>query len=208
VKPISITVKVFKECNLEQGTPVFINKSVSVPRAEAESYKLLYERIAQIEGQQCDPTKAIASVPEWWQIRAEAQRPQLVILYAEVLSTGKLTGSRWSLTIPHYSRPKGFRPSIPAYEKGNWEGILTLTDNSKIIVNAASASECKRVINRLKILIPNEYRVKDGKAIRAKVGERTGTGLKQTKVTPVRADFYSNGAKSLTPDYSINLRKK
>ncbi len=207
-KPVSISVKVFKSCDVEKQAPIFETKSISVPQDEADNYKLLYERIAQLEGLQCSPSNAIASVPEWWQIRAESQRPQLVVLFAEVLSTGKLTTSRWSLTIPHYARPKGFKPSIPSYEKGNWEGILVLTDNSKIIVNASSASECKRVINRLKILIPNNYRSVDGKAIKAKVGERTGTGLKKAKVIPIRADFYSSGAKSLTPDFTINLRKE
>ncbi len=201
-------MKVFDRCDLEKQEPIYKKTTIKVPQDEAGSYNLLYERLAMLEGLQCNPSNAIASVPEWWQIRAEAQRPQLVILYAEVLSTGKLTKSRWSLTVPHYDRPKGFKPSIPEYQKGNWEGILVLTDNSKIIVNASSASECKRVINRLKILIPSSYRVKDGKAIKAKVGERINADLKKARVIPIRADFYSTGARNMTPDWSINLRKK
>jgi hypothetical protein len=191
------------------GNAIYEEKSIQVPKAEADSYKLLYARLARLEAAQCNkPTDAIASVPEWWQLRAEAQRPQFVVIFAEVLGTGKLTDSRWSLTIPHYNRPKGFKPRIPDYNKGNFEGILTLTDNSKIIVNASSEMECKRVINALKILVDAKYRTQNGKAIKAKVGERLNSDFKKCKVTPTRGDFYSTGARNMQPTFSVNFRAK
>jgi hypothetical protein len=177
-------------------------KVLSTPDTK-ESVQELYGEVAELQIK-----RAVAAVPEWWQIRAESQRPQLVILFAEQLASGKLTSSRWTLSLPHYNRPKAFKPSIPAYQKGNWEGILTLTDNSKIIVNASSSSECKRVINRLKTYIPVEYRVKNGKAIKAKYGERINSDLRKVKVIPVRASFFSTGARNLAPDWVINLRGK
>lgn len=183
-------------------------KTVSCLQGEEAKTKLLFDRLATTEALQCRPSNAIASVPEWWQLRPEAQRSQLVILFAEVYKTGKLGKSRWSLTIPHYNRPKGFKPRIPDYEKGSWEGILVLKDNSKIIVNAKSRSECSKVLNALKINVPVEYRTVNGKAVKAKIGERINTDLKEVRVTAVRADFYSTGAKNMEPDWSINLKRK
>ncbi len=212
-KPTPITVKVFKGCHPkpteETGKAIFEDKTLSVPKLEADSYKLLYARIAQLEALQCEkPEQAIAAVPEWWQIRPEHQRPQLVILFAEVLSSGKLTNSRWGLAIPHYNRPKSFRPNIPNYEKGSWQGILVLKDNSKIIVNAKTRSECSRVLNALKINVPVEYRTVNGKAAKAKIGERLNADLRECRVTAIRADFFSTGQRNMTPDWSIDLRKK
>lgn len=222
-KPVEIKVKVFKACKTNAPTSgttgttgtaadeekaTYEEKTLKVPKQEADTYKLLYERIAKLEALQCEQNNAIAAVPEWWQIRPEAQRSQLVVLFAEVKSTGKLGDSRWTLAIPHYNRGKGFKPKIPDYNKGSWEGILVLKDNSKIIVNAKDRTECTRVINALKINVPVEYRVVNGKAIKAKIGERVNSDLKECRVTAIRADFFSTGQRNLKPDWSIDLRKK
>ncbi len=152
---------------------------------------------------------AVAAMPEWWAVRVGADRPQLAILFAEVFPTGKLGKSRWTMHIPHYNRPKGAKPSIPTYTKGHWRGVLTLTDNSKIVVNANSKTECHRVINKLKILTPFELRRdRHGKAIKPQITEDSDSKLKEVRVTPVRADYYRQGRLNETPDWSISLRKK
>lgn len=213
--PVSITVKVFKGCSksVPEGQAVNSNevetedKSIKVPRDEVEAYKLLYARLLTLESQQCGDVKAIATVPEWWQMRRGSNVPQLVIVFAEIFSSGKLGGSRWSLAIPHYNRPKGARPAISAYNKGNWFGSLKLTDGSKLGVNAASATECKKVLNRLKIHIPVEFRTMKGKALKPRIVEDPSADFKECKVTPIRADYYSKGQANMKPDWTINLRK-
>ena len=213
-KQTEIKVKVFKSCSRAgaDGTTKneidFEEKLVKVLASEADAYRLLYSRIFALESEQCGDVKAIASVPEWWQARRGADIPQLAIIFAEQFSSGKLGDSRWTLCIPHYNRAKGSRPAIPAYNKGNWFGTLKLTDGSKLGVNAATSTECKRVLNRLKIHIPVEFRTKKGKAIRPRIVEDPTADLKQCKVTPVRADFYSKGQTNMKPDWSINLRQK
>ena len=213
-KQTEIKVKVFKSCSKAgaDGTTKneidFEEKLVKVLASEADAYRLLYSRIFALESEQCGDVKAIASVPEWWQARRGADIPQLVIIFAEQFSSGKLGGSRWNLSIPHYNKGKGSRPAIPSYNKGNWFGTLRLTDGSKLGVNAATSTECKRILNRLKIHIPVEFRTKKGKAIKPRIVEDPTADLKECKVTPVRADYYSKGQANMRPDWSINLRSK
>lgn len=211
-----LVVKLFKSCSkpVPEGQTVktpeidFEEKTIKVPGDEFDAYKHLYERLYALECEQCGDPVAIASVPEWWQVRRNSGTPQLTVLFAEQFSSGKLGGSRWTLSIPHYNRPKGARPNIPTYNKGNWFGTLRLSDGSKLGINAASSSECKRVLNRLKIHIPVEFRTKNGKAIKPRIVEDPSADLKECKVTPVRADYYSKGQTNMTPDWTINLRRK
>lgn len=185
------------------------DKIIKVPADQTDTYKLLYAQLLTIESAQCDAS-AVASVPEWWKPRRGSDTPQLAIIFAEIFKTGKLGDGRWTLHIPHYSKPKGFKPSIPGYAKGNFQGILKLnsTDGTKIVVNAATDSECKRMINKLKILIPVNFRVRNGKAIRPRVTQDPDGTLKQCQVVPIRGDFYSKGQLNSKPDWSIDLRKR
>ena len=90
--------------------------------------------------------------------------------------------------------------------EGNWMGTLTLTDNSKIRINASSATECRRVINKLKILVPVDKRTIKGKAIKPTILQREDGSLKEVDVTPVRGDFYATGQTKNAPDWSVSFR--
>lgn len=203
-KPKDISYKVFKKCG--DNGPEFETKTMSVPANEADALKILLDDAADRKGEKCTTESNTLTIPEWWAVRPGADRPQFCIMYAEKFSTGKLGKSRWQLTIPHYNRPKGAKPQIPEYRKGNWMGTLTLNDNSKIRINAASATECRRVLNKLKILIPVDKRTINGKAIKPTILERADGDLKECTVTPIRGDFYKTGQKQSLPDWSIKLR--
>lgn len=215
-KPVEIKVKIFKACKTtptetdetpngnESEKAIYEEKTIKVPSLEADTYKLLYERIAKLEALQCEQSDdCVAAVPEWWQVRV-GQRPQLVVLYAEVQKDGKLGNSRWAMTIPHYSKKNTYKPSFPTYNKGDFEGMLRLADNSNIIVNASTAAECKRVLNALKQFLPQPML----KGSTMKVGQRFGMDFKKVKVTAVSAKFFSNGQHNAKPDWTINLKKK
>lgn len=195
---MTIAIQVFKEC--KDGEAVYETKQIQVIKGTEEFAKLQFKRIAEIEGQKCVLQDPNLVLPEWWQVRP-GQRPQLVVVYGE-LKGQKLTTSRWSMAIPHYSRPKGYRPKIPSYTRGNWEGIYTLSDNSKLFVNASTQSECKKVINSLKLHIPPQLR----KGATLKVGERNGVDYRNVAVVPVSAKFFSGGQRSTTPDWVVKLR--
>jgi hypothetical protein len=149
-------------------------------------------------------------VPEWWEVRVGSGRPQAILIFRECASGTQCMGVKkkygkgvWSLTIPHYNKPKGFKPQIPDYQKGDFEGVLTLKDNSKLVVNCISTAECKRVINALKPFIdPKMLPIKGG----LKVGERNGV-YKKVKVTATRLKFYHAGQQEFDPkkDFVVRL---
>ncbi|MEH2448943.1 MAG: hypothetical protein V7K18_25105 [Nostoc sp.] len=147
--------------------------------------------------------EAYLVTPEWWQVRV-FQRPQLVIQYAQLLPDNKIGRSRWAVTIPHYNKPKEYKPKFPQYDKGNFEGILVLKDNSKIIINAKSKPECTRVLENFKLFINPVY-LKDIQL--PKIGERPGV-YKEVSVVHVYAHFFKDGQKDNVPTWSIKLRDK
>jgi hypothetical protein len=164
-----------------------------------------FQQFANIRKELCENCDCIASVPEWWQVRIEADRPQLIIQFGPDLGNGKIDRqSRWSLSLPHYYKPKDFKPNIPGYTKGSKEAILTLKDNSKLIVNAVTVTEAKRVIKALKLYINPKYlpgRITTG------TREYGEDELKELKVAPTKADFFATGLRNMEPDWTIRLNK-
>lgn len=189
----------------EEWEPKEVTKSVSCLEGMAQASKLMFEQIAHTEKELCllKNQSPYALLPEWWQIRT-GQRPQLVIRYREIFETGKLGNSCWSLTLPHYNKPKGYRPSFPSYHKGDTEGIQELSDNSKIIINAKSPVECKRVLNVLKQFVNPAYLKNINPP---KIGNRDGSEYKKVRVVPVTMSFFPHGQANSRPEWSASLRK-
>ncbi len=199
----SISVKIFKQCNPGTKEPEFESKSIQVIKGTENQEIFNFERLFNIESQQCKITEPMAVVPEWWQTRP-GQRPQLVILYANILDNGKLGGSRWSVSIPHYNRDQNYKPQFPSYFRGDVEGIMRLADNTKIIVNCKDSTECKRVLNVFKQFIDQKML----ENVNIKIGERFGNSYKKTRVVPVRCSFFSDGQKDMLPTWFLDLKKK
>lgn len=146
-----------------------------------------------------DVIQAVASVPEWWQLRAESRRPQLVIQFANRARSGRPGRSRFSLTLPHYKgKTRTTKSPLPPYRKGQHEGILTLFDNSKVIVNAFSEAEADRVLQAAKKHINPKYL----KNSHIKIGIRKGRKLKQDEVIPVLGHYYPTGLQDLNPKWT------
>jgi hypothetical protein len=202
----SVSVDIFDGFD-DEGEPKKKTQSIAcLPDATAR-VKLAFAQLYEIQSKKPVKSEAIA-IPEAWAVRRGTQRPQLVIVYAEIFGSGKLGSSRWSLTVPHYRGTAKSKISAPSYKRGNWQGQLTLNDGSTIVVNAASSEECKRSINKLKILVPNDYRLtKEGKAIKPRVVENPNIDLKSCNVVPVMAKYYPTGQKDMDPAWSQSLRK-
>jgi len=161
--------------------------------------EILLEQIkSRLPGNQGE---AIAAVPEWWAVRVGADRPQLVILYGESLADNKTGRSRYPLTIPYYKFTGEGLPDFPTYQKGQWEGTLTLRDNSKVTINAVSYNEAARVLGEIKKFIDPEKL--DG--ITQKIGERGGVKLQTITVKPCTAKYFATGQKNTNPDYTLSL---
>ncbi|NJL48735.1 MAG: hypothetical protein HC929_16205 [Leptolyngbyaceae cyanobacterium SM2_5_2] len=149
----------------------------------------------------CD---AIAAIPEWWQVRVGANRPQLVVLYAEKQDDGKLGRTRWPVTIPWFN-PRyrsQLKTRLPKYRKGQHQGLLVLNDNSKILVYAYTQVEAETVVKRLADLVQANQRPKP---LAIAIGQRKGTPLKTVSVVPTIAHFYADGQQSAAPTWSEKL---
>jgi len=112
------------------------------------------------------------------------------------MPNGKRGPANNPVTIPHYSGPRN--PSLPNYRKGQWEGILTLNDNSKLIVNAYSKTEAERVIKWITRYINPTMLTKSF----PKFGQRKGQPLKTILVTPRQAKFFPTGQQNMSPQWS------
>lgn len=197
----TINAPVFDSCKPDGSGANFVNQSIQVIKGtEIQEFKK-FEQIAKVREQECIERNAIAALPEHWQVQIGADRPQLVVLFAEVLPNGKLGRSRFPIAIPHYNKSANFRPNIPAYTKGNYMGILVLKDNSKITVNASSISEAERVINTLSSLV-NPALLTGAKP---KVGPRGGEPIANRFVKATSASFFATGRKDLNPTWVISL---
>lgn len=194
-----LSVRVFKNC--DGDNPTFEYKTVRVAPDAVDSYALLYDRIANLEALQCSQDNCIAAVPEWWQVRIEGKRPQLVILFAQKKPDGSLGRADNPISIPHASSEMPQFSPISAYTKGQVEGILTLSDNSKLIVNARDAGEAERVINEAMLTI--DPRLISGSFY--KVGTRKGQPLRTITVYPKYAKYFSSGLQNTKPDWTVYL---
>jgi hypothetical protein len=165
--------------------------------AEIEAYRARAEMLKA----QC-LLEPIAAIPEWWQLRPESHRPQLIIQFGEVRADGSIGKAMYPLTIPHFIGTKEDAKKINfKWRKGSIEGILTLKDNSKLIVNAVSKEEANRII-----ALTTAY-IKDTQLTGSfsKIGERKGQPFKQIIVAPKVARFFAEGAKSTSPTWVVRL---
>jgi hypothetical protein len=148
--------------------------------------------------------EAIASLPLSWQIRNEGNRPQLVIQCAEQYKDedGKIKykSAMYPITIPHWKGKVTDKISLPAYRKGNWEGIYVLADNSKVTINAANRAECTKILNAIKPWIPSDMK----KGAYFKGGE-IDLEIKNTFVKPMYGRYFSTGQKKSKPDWRIDF---
>jgi hypothetical protein len=146
----------------------------------------------------CTFAEPIAAVPEWWQVRPEAQRSQLIVQYAERFFDGKHGAPKYALTIPHFNAEINIdENTFPRYNKGNTEGILTLKDNSKVIVNCVGPSNAQEMLEVSKTLILPQYL--EGSSI--KIGQRLGRPIQTKSVYPRIAKYFPTGQKDMKPEW-------
>ena len=114
--------------------------------------------------------------------------------------------SRWSLCIPHLNPDLStdeIKKIIPSYTKGNTQGILTLPDNSRIVIYGKDQKEVANFFNIIiskKVIAPkyleNELPLKIG---------TINANYKEVAVIPESAKFFATGQKNLSPDWFISF---
>ena len=141
----------------------------------------------------------IIAYPEDYQVRVEASRPQLVIIFSPT-EKGE-TNQQYTTHLPHYNGSK--IPQIKSYYKGNYWARVILKDNSHIIINGRSQTEAVNVVKYLLQNVDPKYRV-DFNQI--KTGEYLDKPFKVLKMKPRRADFYSQGKLQPHPDWQYYFK--
>lgn len=142
----------------------------------------------------------ILAAPDWWQVRLRGNVPQIVCTFRRIG-----TRTYHSLSIPHPANTnKPENALIPEYEKGNWQGMIVLTDNSKFIVNCNSSAEAERICNIAAGLIdgaflPNPYKVW--------LSERKGEPVANDVMQPTSIMYYSTGQRNTNPDWYMAVPK-
>lgn len=193
----TIEFNIFNECDKDTGEPVYTTANLPVPKIAAAILKAALNKMAESQGQQCELEKkeCYAAIPDWWQIRLGANVPQAIVQYAEIKDNDKFGSPKYVISIPHYGKSKEATQAsdFPIYTKGQRMGILTLRDNSKLIVNADQ--DVEQVIRKLEDVIAplwlTDSVYSDGK--------RKGTTLKTIRVAPRIIKFFPNGQTDLKP---------
>jgi hypothetical protein len=151
---------------------------------------------------QCDDS--VAAVPDWWQVRLGADRPQLLVSYARKFSDGTWDKAKYIVSIPHWSKGKDATQigDFPVYDKGSYQGTRVFPDNSKLIVNCLTREESIRVLNKLS----NGIDVSLVDRSETSVTDRNGRLLREIKVYPRKCSYYSSGQQNLEPDWKLDFR--
>jgi hypothetical protein len=146
----------------------------------------------------CPTDECVTAVPDWWQVRLGANRPQLSIVLRKAG-----TKNYHTLNIPHpIVNPQPIVSPITTYVAGSWQGTLYLIDNSKFIVNAASPSVAQRVINEA-ITIINPAML--GDSIKVSITQRRGFPVNVDTMEPRYMQYFAEGQKSRRPNWRVNL---
>lgn len=169
---------------ITQLNNVPLNQDSAVPAVESLAQQVLANLLSQ-------ETNAIAAVPEWWEMRPEYERPQLCVLFGLLNEkTKKIGGAMYQITIPHYKGEKPTVSPLPQYKKGSNYGILTLNDNSKVIVYAYDQKEAQRVLEQAKKFIsPAQLSKSNTKVGSMNTKKARGLGT----LVPKEAHYYPKG---------------
>ncbi|MHC5863188.1 collagen-like triple helix repeat-containing protein, partial [Nostoc sp.] len=200
----AITVPVFAGCDPVTNSATFSGLNISVIKGTEAQELLKFTHLSQIESLECQvkqqnnsSIEVYAAVPEWWQVRIEAGRPQMIFMFAEDLGEGNFDSAKYPITVPHPIAKHYETSPLPSYQKGQYEGIVILKDNSKIIINAISTEEAERVLSAIKAIVIPEFL--EG-AIQ-KISPRRGVSLLTITVHPKRVEYFSTGLKKTKSDW-------
>jgi hypothetical protein len=142
---------------------------------------------------------AYAAIPDGWPLRPEHNRPQCVYQFAEVDADGNIIDSpKYSINIPHH-QPQQVTEGLPNYQKGNWEIIYVLSDNSKITIHSYDETNGMTVLNAAKNLVIPSYL--EGAYTSKSSLVSGGYEIAQINVKCRMAKYFSTGAKNVKPDW-------
>jgi hypothetical protein len=174
-------------------TPDYLLLTTPPPPALREYFDLLSSLAAK--GCASEP---VAAIPDFWQVRIGASRPQIVVTYKRGRSS-----TYHQIAIPHPLNTDRWTENLLGdYEKGNYSGNLRLTDNSAFIINCSSEAEARRMVARAKAIIDPAYL---GEGYTEQYTQRQGSTVSVDTMTAKTASFFSTGQKNTYPDWKVKL---
>ena len=142
----------------------------------------------------------VAAVPEWWQVRLQANVPQIALIFRVAA-----TRHYHKITIPHpLNTSKLVNPPIQTYKKGNWQGEIVCVDNSKFLVNCETKIEAERVVNIAVSLIHPDWL---GNTPRLYFAERKGVEVARGNMIATSAMYFFQGQQNAMPDWRVAFKK-
>lgn len=197
----------FKYPTVEPKTPPEPDKTVT-GSAFNMTYQMLVEIDKKLNSMVVDlaEIRPVASVTESWQIRPEANRPMAAFLFGEwVAGSERIESPKWQITIPHFDPARmGEFDNTFGYEKGSYQYLFTLSDNSKIIFYGNRQDEMDIVLNRWLSCIGG------GKTSGGflKGGPIKGLQFSVRRLRLVRIDYFATGLVNSNPSSYIKFSRR
>jgi hypothetical protein len=167
---------------------------IYVAQLPPESYREEIRQMANASATVCVGV-APASVPDYWQVKAEAGRAQLVLTFRNAGTSDYL-----NICIPHPASDAPWTQDLFGdYWSGNFAGILKLKDNSSLVVNAESIGEANRVLDKMLSLVSPSMIPSDPER---RVVERRGGTVKRAHRLLRKVSYFSRGQRDLRPDWA------
>ncbi len=194
----NISAPIFSGSCDASGNPVYGSQSVAVIQGTEAAELLKFQTLAQIQGAEVCQVD-VAATPDGWLIRPEWHRRQAVYQFAQIDASGNITGApKYKITVPHHLATQPTAP-LPNYQRGNWETIFVLNDNSKVTIHSLDAANGNLMLNAIKLLIDpaqltNAYLSKSCLVV-------TNTDIAQITVKNRMAKYWSEGTKNELPDW-------
>ncbi|MEH2378292.1 MAG: hypothetical protein V7K27_05210 [Nostoc sp.] len=181
------------------------NESIQLMTVKSNDSSLIAQSRITLFNQQFPSSGGGDAVcPDGWLIRPEYHRPQAIYQFAEVDDSGKIIGSpKYRITIPHHKPEKLVlpKPPFPNYQRGNWEIIFVLKDNSKITIHSFDKTEGDKILSAAKDLVDPNYLNGAYESKSCLVG--TTTPITKIKVKCRMAKFYATGCLTLFPTWLV-----
>lgn len=194
--------------------PVANNRVVSEPDKEVRgsAFAMTHQMLVEIDKKlnslvlDIEDMKAVASIPEHWQIRPEANRPIAVFLFGEwEPGAQRIESPKWQICVPHpvLSAIVDFDNTF-GYTKGSIQYCYTLSDNSKIIFYGNNSTEMTAVLARWRAIIDPNYL--EGAFLKS--GPIKGLPFSIRRLRLVRIDYYAQGILKSTPTNYIKFSRR
>ncbi len=196
--PVEIAVRSINLIDCESSPKVRMEalEILDTPRNHELVDEIL--EMANLAVRGCEFDGLVAAVPDWWQVRVGAGRPQLITIYRRV---GTVTYHRIALPWPSDPTPTN-ESKLGPYQKGPYQVCLTLLDNSKFICYCETESEGLRMAQKAATLIQGD-KLSSPLDIRI---TRTSRGVPAVdEMEPTREEYYPEGLQNLKPAWRKGL---